>query len=378
VIRGFGLLLIVIGAAVVAMDPSRIPAIDWVGKSLFGLGAFVLGAHGIPRLPARLRGPELLLPVGLIGWIWVAAVVAGTGRHLLAAVELTVPVALMLLIAVQRWNDVQWRVLALGGCAILAGVIATGLIQFSTVLNYGAFAHPNGFGGTMLYLAVFPVLCVERGSLLTRALGALTLLAFLPMVVFSSSRGSLAATLVFLGLWGFLRAGRLARWGLVAASAGLLAAGVSVIAGLATSELNAVSIDLFGKNLDTGRLGMWALLLQLSVRSPIFGYGPGGSFSAFNDGLSAHSVYFQTLFDAGIPGLILLLGSALAGAGTILRAFRLDRDDRVIRVGLAFLAALLIHGLIEVSWFGNFLPGTFIFWTLTGLLLSRTRDTIRA
>ena len=134
-----------------------------------------------------------------------------------------------------------------------------------------------------------------------------------------------------------------------------------------------ISFDLFGKRVDTGRLAMWTLLVGLVLDRPVFGYGPGGSFREFNEGLSAHSVYLQTLFDAGFPALVLLVGSLALILLVLRRKCRESPGDKVAVTGFAFVLAIAMHGLIEVSWMGNFLPGTFVFWPFVGLMLSRAR-----
>lgn len=180
-------------------------------------------------------------------------------------------------------------------------------------------------------------------------------------LVFTASRGAMAATIVCLltlGLWE-LAAGRL-RLGLALS---LVLLFVGVVVGLAVGG-NVLLLDrsLATSSVEDGRLIMFETHWNAFLSSPLTGWGLGtfpqinaqylnaSSFPAVWNTQTAHNVYLQWLEEAGLLGALPMFFSI--GAVIVLTTLALDRQKtgRTLLRGLVVVNLLvLIHGLTDFS-----------------------------
>ena len=102
------------------------------------------------------------------------------------------------------------------------------------------------------------------------------------------------------------------------------------------------------------RTEVWARARDMFQEAPVFGLGwvfyegPGGASSA-----NMHSIYMQTLVEAGLFGLILLAIAVLYATGSGLRMFRFMRsggiEPQTAYLALGLAGAILAHGVIEAG-----------------------------
>jgi hypothetical protein len=133
---------------------------------------------------------------------------------------------------------------------------------------------------------------------------------------------------------------------------------------------------------DEGSRGtLWRAAISAWRAHPLLGIGPdnfrhlSGKFHAFehhDERMHANSLYFETLADLGMVGLLALgtLVAALAGAA---RRAIAEPASRILAVGVAAgLATYLFHGLLD--YFLEFTPTYALFWLLAGMMVAMDRS----
>ena len=128
------------------------------------------------------------------------------------------------------------------------------------------------------------------------------------------------------------------------------------------------------------RLDLWSGCITIMTEKPIFGMGPmhwrlhGADRFGFNWGKSAHSTWFETGADMGIPALLLLIGVAVSpflAASPILRDVHgvIPDDYKMICAAcLVGLVGFIVSSAFVTAW-GNEL---FFYITLVGLAAARS------
>jgi hypothetical protein len=137
------------------------------------------------------------------------------------------------------------------------------------------------------------------------------------------------------------------------------------------------------------RLVLWRAALLLWLEHPILGVGPGNYRHLYgrhrpgpgraDDRLTANSLYFETLANGGVVGVLALAGLALAAGllvwHALVRPIPADRDGAevsLLRVGVALaVTAFFVHGLVD--YFFEFTPTYAIFWLSLGVLAGASR-----
>ncbi len=354
-----------------------------LGSADSALKVITIAAFGIVSLQvstrARLRSDMywLIASIALFTvWQIIAAIAAGMPPRSLQFLILWMIIGLGTVVAASGELDTG-RLDALRRI----GTVGYGSLLLSTLwggisfrLESGFYSHPNGLALTLLFFSVFPLWTVFRGR---RGIGrgvSAFMIGVLPFALFvASSRGAMLAALALFATLGWLRIPR--RWAyLIAVTAiGVIVVTALYLRSLTPTEFNELVWDLFQKRPETGRLVLWGVLISLALGRPIFGYGPGGSFIELGyPGLSAHNAYLQVLFDSGVVGLacfLLMIGAIAVRLVQKRKAFPELGDPAV-----ALLVGTVVSGLFEVSFVGNFWPGTFIFWLIVGLASSSRRD----
>lgn len=328
-----------------------VESVDLIGPVSLGrvLAVFGLGAVGIRAVFTDWR------PLRLPGWAWVPAALFGTwalasglwardlgpwsfamGQLGLAA-GFFLPFALFLRSA--DHVDRVLRTFAVG--ALVAGLI--GLLQSAGGGRaVGLQGDPNLFALSQV-LAVPALLRVARQA---RAGALAWRLAVLPVagsVLLSQSRGGLFALLAVSSLVLFRRdevffPRRHRRLALAVAMP--IALALASFTGAGVSER--LDPETIATDRASGRIDIWHVAWQSSLREPLLGLG-GGNFKSHSiellqsepgvelqlshhfflleDGIEVHNVYLETLAEYGIPGAALYL-LTLGVAALALRELR--------------------------------------------------------
>lgn len=383
----------------------------WRGE---GLASRAGGAGAPAALLAAGAGFALLqvvaLPAPLLGLLspaareaWSAAGVDGAAslsldRAASAARGLHLAsLAALLMLAV--WWVSSWRRLWAACAAVLAVGVAQAVLGIGLALaegsgwlaggpvegvggTRGSYVNPNHFAG-LLEMAF----CVGLGMLLAsspgeplprrgretaeRALGFLlsprlaiagALLLLLVGLLWSGSRGALAALAVALAAVFALWLPPRRATGLAPRLAALATAGVLAVAAITVAGSGGLGRKLAAEGLDSNRLELAAAALAMAADYPLTGSGAGSFASVFpaykSEALGfafyrhAHNDYLETLAELGVPGAALVLGGpAWLLARALRRARRrTSRTARCLSAGAAAAAtSLAVHGLYDFN-----------------------------
>ncbi|HMA33615.1 MAG TPA: O-antigen ligase family protein [Chloroflexia bacterium] len=373
-----------------------------------GQGARFPGVDPLPIAPAppgavawreRLR---LLLQRDLFGAPAVALLVAGTISLLTVANPdylksslhayrwvIVEPVLLYFLVTEIRPERHQALRLADGliaGAAIAAAIaVADGLLntlghtlQVQGVVRYqGLFTDPNNLGlflGRSLAFTVPLALHLPRAAEQGRRRAyALATLLLIPALLLSYSRGAWLAVAVALGVVLWMAGGRPAR---------IFAAGLVVVAGglLLAAEAHLLPERIFHTGSGLIRLDLWKTALTMVRDHPIFGIGLD-QFLNQHQGpyldpahleeywLShPHNLVLDWWLSLGIIGVLLAGWIAIRyGRGALTLVRHADPwAAAMAQAGLAGMLAVLVHGLVDNSYFLQDLALTF--WLFCALL----------
>jgi putative inorganic carbon (hco3(-)) transporter len=177
-------------------------------------------------------------------------------------------------------------------------------------------------------------------------------------IIATKSRGGMIATVVVLGyLYARASKARILPM-LIVAGAGLA---LYVVAGIGqrTYTFNATAaVDVSS----LGRLEAWKAAVRMTMDHPVFGIGMGNfeslyrQYSDFWDGRTyvTHSMWFQIMSEAGIPGIALFVSMFVVSFHSARRSLKL-LDDAMAPPQARALAASIV-----ASWMGLAVAGSFL------------------
>jgi hypothetical protein len=129
------------------------------------------------------------------------------------------------------------------------------------------------------------------------------------------------------------------------------------------------------------RSTLWRGAVAAWRSRPLLGIGPdnfrhlAGAFVHRSDTdprMHANSLYFETLADLGLLGLLAFGGVIVALAGTARRAVEAPATRPLALGVVAGLVAYLLHGVLD--YFLEFTPTYALFWLLAGMIVAMQRD----
>ena len=240
-----------------------------------------------------------------------------------------------------------------------------------TIRIYGTLDNPNLFAGFLLPILPLAAVALLRWQSPIRRLYAATGLGLgLIALVLSYSRGAWMGMVASLGLLVLLLALRQTRnwpplWRRLLPVL-LLVGGTVVLVVLVTQvePLRVRVLSLVAGREDSSnnfRINVWMAALKMIEARPWLGIGPGNT--AFNliyplfqqpkfNALSAYSIPLEITVEAGIPGLLVLLGLV---ATAVRSALRLGKGDGPLALpalaSLAIIAGLAVQGLTDTIFF---------------------------
>jgi len=380
-----------ISGAVLCVLMAGLPLLDRGGLGL------LIGASGLLWIVWTLR-----TPAGRLGSInlWILATLAiatlATGfspvplaafKGLLKLISYLGVYALMreLLVQQPRWWD---RIVA----ALLSGSLYTSVLGIrqlygnteelarwadpnsvadGTIRIYGTLENPNLLGGFLLAVLPLAVAALWRWRPpLQRLFAASSLVLGLIALVLTYSRGAWMGMVASLGLMALLLALRQTRgwpplWRrlfpllLVVLGSAALVVMVTQVEPLRVRVLSLVAGREDSSN--NFRINVWLAALKMVEARPWLGIGPGNT--AFNliyplfqqpkfNALSAYSIPLEIAVEAGIPGLIVLLGLVISAVRTGLRQIRGEGAQVLPALAaLAMVAGLGVQGLTDTIFF---------------------------
>jgi O-antigen ligase len=190
----------------------------------------------------------------------------------------------------------------------------------------------------VLFIAA-AVLFFSRGGLLV-----------IPPLVVVTLLASVRRPIWTVGLLALGTVGAVMLWFVLADQLGLVGDWVARLnmAELDVSNLNAVFSSVQDQLVESGRSEIWAFARSIFSRSPIAGAG-FNSFEALGSGYAeAHSLYYQTLAQGGLIGIIILYGLVARWIIRCLRGFRTGdgrNRSRVIQLASVFAWLIFTHAV---------------------------------
>lgn len=287
----------------------------------FGAFAVALAHQGWQR--ARSRQATLLLTLFLLSAtsILYAVVRSYVPAQLRGQVDYLVlfVVATSALHSRKRVTTFAWCVsaviviLVVRNVEILTSGVRAGTFRAGTFMGDG-----NDFAWGLITLLPFPMfLLVGKHGMVHRVVGLVGMVTGLLGIVGTQSRGATLAIASAIAIYWLMFSRRRLVGMLVVAA---LAVGVVTMAPASYLQ-RLTNTDVESDTSAQGRLRAWRAAVSMAIDYPL-GVGAGSFNSAYgrfymplSDGsygaqrwISAHSIYFKVLGEAGLPGLVLLLG----------------------------------------------------------------------
>ncbi|SES88563.1 O-Antigen ligase [Oceanobacillus limi] len=143
-------------------------------------------------------------------------------------------------------------------------------------------------------------------------------------------------------------------------------------------KLNELSVDIFGKNLFSGRQDVWESVLQFGLKQPFFGHEVGIVPKDYIEGthyVHTHNQYLQIFIESGIVGMVLFV-LFLYG---IWKVYQKGLDFSIVRWSACFFLGILVYQNVEVSLFFNMQSIGLLQWFIisvgiSGVLYSKTME----
>jgi putative inorganic carbon (HCO3(-)) transporter len=240
-----------------------------------------------------------------------------------------------------------------------------------TVRIYSTFDNPNLLGGFLLPVLPIAVVALLRWrEPLRRIYALLALLLGVAAMVLTYSRGAWMGMVLALAAIGLFLVLRLSRswpplWRRlfpILLLAGGTAALVVLVAAVEPLRVRVLSLVAGREDSSNNfRLNVWSAALEMIQDRPVLGIGPGNT--AFNliyplfqqpkfNALSAYSIPLEVTVEAGIPGLLAMLGLVITALRT---GLRLGRSDGPLALpalaSVAIVAGLGVQGLTDTIFF---------------------------
>ncbi|MBI4128082.1 MAG: O-antigen ligase family protein [Parcubacteria group bacterium] len=305
----------------------------------------------------------------------------------------------LILITCHTVNDL-WRVavgLLIGGVAIAILVMGEGVGGLTTGdgrVN-GPYESPNYIALYLVPIALMGLAAIahwvaktkENARTIKETRTVLFLFVFIEVLfvialVLSHSLGGLVSLVVGTGVFAMLIIPR-KRWQIFFSS--VLVAGVLILVGGAPSRLIPWLTSETSTSLEA-RMQIWHTAVELGKSHPLLGLGLGVFQTPYATYLPSlyfpplewnvvhpHNLYLALWLEGGLLMLLAFLWMAFAAIRSLIVNLRAEdrfrREYRFLRAGLAAaIVAILIHGLIDTSYFKNDLA--FLWWGIIGLAIA--------
>jgi O-antigen ligase len=279
--------------------------------------------------------------------------------------------------------------LLLGGLAIAGlisatanlGAVADGLRQHQDVVHVPPvllYRTANAVPLFLVPLDAFALAIALYGDVPRERVVAWIFLAVtVPASVLSLSRAGWAALAVVIVLIGLFHRRRVLLIGVPALAAAILAAALP-----GARERIGVEFDLANRfNSVSLRFSLWRSALNMLLHQPLFGGGLAGfrrSLQPYQERdygeqqIYPHNLFLNFWSETGLVGLVGFLWTAVQVLRTALGGLAATPWARTLSIGLlAALAAIFVHGQVDVPYFKNDLA--LEFWTLLGIQFGALR-----
>lgn len=247
------------------------------------------------------------------------------------------------------------------------------------LVNY--FIGANTLGGALVFLTIINILLNKNDRIVNKKFSFrieyLSIFLITPLLMFTKARTALFTLVLFILFYIFISKAKLKRrnaivffWIIIVTSI----AGVYFYSQAITysfyGELNEISVQLFGKNIDSSRPWLWRESLNILDNQWLFGMGTGivADDVIYFEG-SFHNQFLQLLMQNGIVGLSLLYMLLFILWKQMARYL----NNQSVCLGAAALLTIIIYNYFETTLLQNKLALGIIQWQLIAIGASKAR-----
>lgn len=356
-----------------------------VQQTFYALPAF--GALIIVPRRAVLRVPISLSFFLLLGWMAMSVLWSVDSGQTIYSVRQLLALSLAAVIAVGLLPVEETFRWLLAGTKFLLVVAAIAIVidpSTRSTLEFGQrqeawqawFPSKNNFGRFLAFAtATFALL--ER-----RPISRVAWIGFAVFMALGARSATTVAALFLLAavVWWVTRYKRLGdEWSGLFAFASVILGLIGVAAAYASTAL---IVEALGRDLTfTGRTDIWSAVVPAIQERPWLGYGYEALFTTRSaesrelireighGAAHSHNGALDTMAAIGIPGLVLFFGLLVS---TLVAALRHLRDSTHAAWVFTFIVLMLVFGLVESTYIGDWL-GMLVIGRLSLAKLSRSR-----
>ena len=237
---------------------------------------------------------------------------------------------------------------------VLSGMMITGLAYIIIIVFPKTFWHPNNTAAFVNVMIIISLALIIRSRQIV--LAGICLGASLAVLWISGSRGGMIAGMVGISivlLFSWYEDPVLFRYPRLVAAVDLVGSVLFVYTGSIKRSANVAAVTAAAGTAMNHRADVWLSSLDIFFNNPWLGSGPN-TFAQLMPGINwihPHNLIVQILTERGIIGILtaailltIILGSLLF----------YSMDPFYKAAGLALVAVVLIHGLVDLPWYEPF------------------------
>ncbi len=321
------------------------------------------------NLPKDLL-PVLLSGVCFLGIYIISLLISGYNQRALIVVsELVMVLSFAISVSMLVWSPKAIRIFCI--IAIVFTVFILFIYKGFIMVGRGYIANKNTIGGFLAFLNYWPIayylLSNKRQSRMILFLFILTSLSGVFIIGARSTWLALTAAATTFVLWPIISKNKFRFYAWFFLALGMLILFINIYLMISSlpifDQMQRLVRELSGGNLYSGRQIIWPLLIEAIKAQPLLGYGAAASPGLFlSTGLSSHNLYLQIALQVGLIGILFFMILIFS----IWKCFWKGRNNQLVRLSAAFMIAILVHQLFEVSLTQNNLAIGLLQWMIIG------------
>ena len=319
--------------------------------------------------------PRTIFRILAVGALLIGAYIIGLvnsgfdQRAWIVVCELILLLSLLLSISIIKWSI---RDLKMFGVIFAAFIIFTGLLYVGLPSNVlSGLVNKNTIGGFIAFLSFWPIVSyLSSDKPIEKRKWFIINLVILGIIYLIGARSTwlaLAGAAITYLAWPIIKRSKFRYRAWMFLVLCLIALFINFYLQLSTMpivrELDRIILEYTGRRLYSGRQYLWPPIIEAIREKPLFGYGASATPSLFlPTGLSSHNLYLQIAIQVGTLGLLFFVILICV----LWNCFWKGRDNKIVRLSAAFMVAILIHQLFEVSLTQNNLSIGILQWMIIG------------
>ena len=328
---------------------------------------------------------RLQISILIIGFLLLTVQIAGLFIHSDKYSFSTIIMTVLIFIYISFTVGIDYSKLNLKAYKALYYILLFGLL-IDSYFNKSEFMAKyfiggNTLGGSLVFLTLINIIINFYDSLINKTtlprLGNLSIFMIIPLLMFTRARTAIMIAVLFILFYIFISMIKLK--GTNAINFFWIIIITSIIGSFFYSqfttysfygELNAISLQLFGKHIDSSRPWLWRESLNALEGNWLLGLGTGiVATDVINFEGSFHNQFLQLLMQNGIVGLSLLYILLFV----LWRQMAENLNNKLVRICAAALLAVIVYNCFETTLLQNKLALGIIQWQLITIGTSKAR-----